>query len=389
MTYDLTHSDLKTFTASPDEHHSLVNFSGCGGTRDGDSLVISALTDNCEIKAEFQPKLYKITSNLSGQGSISPAAFDLAYGDSKTFTATPDKHHSLLSISGCGGTRDGDSLVISELTNNCEIIAEFQPKHTIFTVKDTTEISRNYFDGYDIDDIHIVHHTPGMIELVNNTPRYVHHPLIQLDDSIVKVNKLIAPFTRLHIELPTQFSEKLSKAHFIEEQPFFKAKVKEYVDIKPAQAKYAMPTELNTYQYEKEIRGLKQVFNNYSYNYEFISFIEGYMNKSLRFSRQFHEDEWCETHDTVHTRALSPSDDDISFKPNDNSENTVKHISMLANKPRPSTPCLRLQPTESQPLVMGGSAFVISDCSKRGQLARRPPSCMRKCTTMDFLTKVA
>ncbi|MFD2177092.1 hypothetical protein [Veronia pacifica] len=205
------------------------------------------------------------------------------------------------------------------------------------TVADTDihDISRYYFNGYDLDDVDIVLRSSAGISLVNHSPRYLNRPLIQVNDKIIRVNNVVAPFTRLDLDVSGVTQDPISNAHFVEEQPFFKANVREYVDIKPHKDKFAMPTAHNVYQYEKEMRGLKQVFNNYTYNYEFVDFIEQYMSRFSLYSRQYHEEEWCEAHNTRHKRALalSPSDDYISYIARDNASNTVKHISMLANKP--------------------------------------------------------
>ncbi|RXJ73068.1 hypothetical protein CS022_12370 [Veronia nyctiphanis] len=128
---DSTHIELVV-----SEHHYIESATGCDGSLTKDGYTISNVIKDCHVDINIKPSVFTITSDKTGQGTISPTSFDLAYGDSKTFTASPNEHHSLASFSGCDGTRNGDKLVVSAITNTCEIKAEFKP--TLYKITSST-----------------------------------------------------------------------------------------------------------------------------------------------------------------------------------------------------------------------------------------------------------
>ncbi len=199
-----------------------------------------------------------------------------------------------------------------------------------------SSLSRSVFEGYDIDDIKLKQDSTTRFELLNSTPRYLNNPLIRLNNTYFRINLFVEPFQVVSFDLPHWFDEEIITAQFVEEQPLFKTDIIAYANSRPNDSAYAEPTEHNVYQYEKEIRGLKQLMNSYDYNQDFIGFIESY-DKSRSLLRHRH-DQWCNfdhSATTLSVRSIeSSSDDTVGFKANDTSSNTIKHVSMIAAKPR-------------------------------------------------------
>lgn len=194
-------------------------------------------------------------------------------------------------------------------------------------------LARSVFAGYDIDDVKVRHNDSTSFDLLNATPRYLNNPLVTINQQHFRIDAVIPPFQSVRFDLPTWFDEPITSAYFVEEQPLFKAHVRSYADVKPNDDKYAQPTEENVYQYEKELRGFKQLMNNYDYNHRFIGFIQNYMNSKTRMVR--HQDHWCEVETQLPlTRSIESSSTDFAkFKGNDSSPQTLKHVSLIANKP--------------------------------------------------------
>jgi hypothetical protein len=206
--------------------------------------------------------------------------------------------------------------------------------YTIKLTKDAqSPLTRSVFSGYDIDDVKVRHNGSTSFDLLNATPRYLNNPLININHQHFRIDAEIPPFQSVHFDLPTWFDDPITSAYFVEEQPLFRAHVRSYADVKPNDDKWAAPTLENVYQYEKELRGFKQLMNNYDYNHRFIGFIQNYMNSKTRTVR--HGDHWCEVEAlSPSTRSLTSSSNDFAkFKGNDSSPHTLKHVSLIANKP--------------------------------------------------------
>ncbi|MGR5110892.1 Ig-like domain-containing protein [Vibrio jasicida] len=206
--------------------------------------------------------------------------------------------------------------------------------YTITLVEEAiSPLSRSVFEGYDIDDIKIRHNGLTNFDLLNTTPRYLNNPLVRVNQQHFRITGVISPFKAVNFELPEWFDEPIASAYFVDEQPLFKAHIRAYADVRQNDDKYAQPTTENVYQYEKELRGFKQLMNNYDYNHQFIGFIQSYMNSRTRMIR--HEDHWCEVETLLtSTRSIESSSDHFAkFKGNDTSPHTLKHVSLIANKP--------------------------------------------------------
>ena len=66
-------------------------------------------------------------------GSIAPdTPQTVDDGDTTTFTLTPDAHHAIDSVTGCGGTLEGDTYTTAAITADCTVTATFAiSTHTV------------------------------------------------------------------------------------------------------------------------------------------------------------------------------------------------------------------------------------------------------------------
>ncbi|WP_122032595.1 hypothetical protein [Aliivibrio sp. EL58] len=237
------------------------------------------------------------------------------------------------------GDKEGEVKVTVSIGSSSSIKAHstfiVTPKNYVISVSNNSvsQISRSMFEGYDLDDVQVRHNYSTNFDLLNTTPRYLNNPLVKVNQQYFRMDSFIYPFQAVNFKLPEWFDEQVTSAYFVEEQPLFKANVRAYADIKQDDDKYAQPTEENVYQYEKELRAFKLLMNNYDYNFRFISFIDNYMNSKLRSIK--HEGHWCEVEELTQIPHSfeSSSDDFTKFRGNDTSPNTLKHVSLIANKP--------------------------------------------------------
>ncbi|RXJ74480.1 hypothetical protein CS022_02510 [Veronia nyctiphanis] len=121
------------------DYHSVETATGCNGTLEKNTFLIKDINENCNIEITITPDIFSITTNEIGEGSIRPSSFLLPYGEEVSFTATPDSYHSLISFTGCGGVMEDGRLAIRELTNDCNINAEFMAN--VYSIK--TKVSGN------------------------------------------------------------------------------------------------------------------------------------------------------------------------------------------------------------------------------------------------------
>ncbi|MEF1326458.1 Ig-like domain-containing protein [Vibrio sp. M260121] len=306
-------------------------------------LSISSTTDEVVIGEPVQLKLNAVFSDNSEKDISSSSEVEWTTTDENIATLSTSEQS--ISIHGIS---EGEVTAIAKVHSLPAPIEAAK----LFTVKqdyvleinehDITALSRSTFDGYDIDDIKIRQNELRNFDILNSTPRYINKPLIRLNDTYFRLDVFLAPFQKANFRVPTWFIEEVMSAQFVEEQPLFKSHIRAYTDIKPSDDKYAAPNEANVAQYEKELRGFKNLMNNYDYNLKFVSFIEEYMNTPKLVHS--HEDHWCNYEPALVKSSDDSSSDEFSkFKGSDSSSNTVKHVSLIANKPSASYTMLTRQ----------------------------------------------
>lgn len=126
--------DSVTFTATPDYGYEVRIFGGdCDGVREGLTYTVNPVSKNCEVFVSFRLQLHTLTARAGLGGSITPASLDVYHGSSANFIVTPDTGYSILSVGGCGGALEGSQFTIPEVTNSCEVYAEFVPNEFAVT----------------------------------------------------------------------------------------------------------------------------------------------------------------------------------------------------------------------------------------------------------------
>jgi len=68
---------------------------------------------------------YVITVTVGSNGSVTPSSTWVIYGESKTFTLTPQIGYHIASVTGCGGTLLGNTYTTGAIIGNCTVSATF------------------------------------------------------------------------------------------------------------------------------------------------------------------------------------------------------------------------------------------------------------------------
>jgi hypothetical protein len=70
---------------------------------------------------------YTVSTQASAGGSISPSSAQVQFGQSTTFTLTPDTNFGVTSVSGCNGNLAGNTYTTGVITEPCTVAANFTP----------------------------------------------------------------------------------------------------------------------------------------------------------------------------------------------------------------------------------------------------------------------
>ncbi len=131
--------DTIQFTLTPDAHYAIDGVSGCGGTLDGDTYTTGAITSDCTVTATFAIITHTVTPSAGSGGTIAPSTPQTVDdGATTTFTVTATPPYQVGTVSGCGGSLDGDTYTTGAVTADCTVSATFSILDFIFS---------NGFDG--------------------------------------------------------------------------------------------------------------------------------------------------------------------------------------------------------------------------------------------------
>lgn len=122
------------FTVTPDAHYGIADVTGCGGSLVGNTYTTAPITADCTVSATFEAlPTHVVTPSAGSNGSIAPdTPQTVDDGDTTTFTLTPDAHHAIDSVTGCGGTLEGDTYTTAAITADCTVTATFAiSTHTV------------------------------------------------------------------------------------------------------------------------------------------------------------------------------------------------------------------------------------------------------------------
>ena len=92
--------------------------------------VNGGTTVNCSASIQT----YTITPTVSSGGTINPTSRTINHGSTTTFTVTPDSGYQIASVTGCGGTLNGDTFTTGAISGNCSITAGVESNAYALTV---------------------------------------------------------------------------------------------------------------------------------------------------------------------------------------------------------------------------------------------------------------
>ncbi|KZN66060.1 hypothetical protein N473_10855 [Pseudoalteromonas luteoviolacea CPMOR-1] len=128
-TQRIGHGQTTTLTVTPETGYSIDSVQGCGGdSLSGNTFTTGSVTEACTVTASFSLNHFAVTSSANEGGHLTPSTQSIGYGQSATLTVTPDTGYSIESVQGCGGTLNGNTFVIGEVTEACHVTAAFSLK---------------------------------------------------------------------------------------------------------------------------------------------------------------------------------------------------------------------------------------------------------------------
>ena len=115
-----------SFTITPDAHYRIADVTGCGGSLAGDTYTTGAITADCTVNATFEIVTHTVTPEAGENGSIDPdTAQTVDDGDTTQFTVTPAPSYVIDTVTGCGGSLEGNVYTTGAITGDCTVSATF------------------------------------------------------------------------------------------------------------------------------------------------------------------------------------------------------------------------------------------------------------------------
>ncbi len=121
----MNHGATTAFTLTPDIGYHIVGATGCGGSLSGSTYTTGAITGACTVNATFAIDTFTVNSVAGSGGAIGPSSVTVNYGDTTSFTLTPNAGYGVSSVSGCGGSLSGLTYTTGPITGNCTVTASF------------------------------------------------------------------------------------------------------------------------------------------------------------------------------------------------------------------------------------------------------------------------
>jgi len=116
-----------SFTVTPNTGYHLASVTGCGGTLNGNAYTTGPITADCGVSASFAINTYVVTPSADAHGSISPSMPQTVnYNATVSFTVTPNTRYHLASVTGCGGTLNGNTYTTGLITGDCTVEPTFE-----------------------------------------------------------------------------------------------------------------------------------------------------------------------------------------------------------------------------------------------------------------------
>jgi len=126
----VNYNQRASFTVTPDPHYVVASVSGCGRSPSltglsGNTYTTRNIRTDCQVQVNFALQQFVVTANAGLGGSLAPASATVNYGASATFTVTPDPNYSIVSVTGCGGSLQGNTYTTGAITLDCSVNASF------------------------------------------------------------------------------------------------------------------------------------------------------------------------------------------------------------------------------------------------------------------------
>ncbi len=109
-------------TAVPDEGYSFTQWSD---SSTANPRTDSNVTSDLSVRANFARSSYTVTSTAGTGGLILPESQKVYHGATATFTVTPGTGYSIDTVSGCGGSLDGNTYTSGTIIGACKVEASF------------------------------------------------------------------------------------------------------------------------------------------------------------------------------------------------------------------------------------------------------------------------
>ncbi|WP_018234356.1 InlB B-repeat-containing protein [Thioalkalivibrio thiocyanodenitrificans] len=127
VTFD---SQVGTLPTPTRDGHSFAGWNtqaGGGGATWSDTTVY-AVANDATLYAQWDIESYTVSTSPGEGGSISPTSRSVEYGDSTSFTITPDAGYVVVGATGCGGwLQNNTEYFTGAITEDCTVIASFEP----------------------------------------------------------------------------------------------------------------------------------------------------------------------------------------------------------------------------------------------------------------------
>lgn len=114
-----------TFTVTPDTGYQIDDISGCGGSLTQNSYKTAVINAQCAVTVSFKLSTYKITTQATTGGKISPESIDVSYNTNTSFTISTNIGYQIESVTGCNGTLNNNEYTTGTVTSDCQINATF------------------------------------------------------------------------------------------------------------------------------------------------------------------------------------------------------------------------------------------------------------------------
>ncbi len=133
-TSSANYGDTPTFTITPNTGYHILDVQVNGvsvlNSLNGNTYTFSAISNSHTIMATFAINTYTITVTQTANGQISPGTSTANYGDTPSFTITPNAGYHIISITANGNpvtvtSVEGQSYQFSAISANCSLTATF------------------------------------------------------------------------------------------------------------------------------------------------------------------------------------------------------------------------------------------------------------------------